>query len=413
MSRNARDRRPYIRPVTRLELDQSNVKLRWIAIAALLAVAVAAIGYGFSLALSTEPGWQEVTSISQQVNCGSEFKLMYDFTEDGSAATAKYKKLELLYTDLTEEGYRLFSPVEQGQDNLYALNAQVNTPVSVSPDLYPALEQIAGSESRHPYLGPVARLYWSIFLASTDGEAALYDPMKDPELARQVRETAAFCADPEMIRLEALGGNQVMLKVAPEYLDYARENGIDTFLDLGWMTNAFVADFIAGRLAREGYTKGYLASHDGFTRNLDAGRTYSINLFDRQGNDVLVPARLDYTGPMAIVTLRDYPLSSSDQWYYAYEDGSITTLMLDPADGSSKSATDSLVGYGRDMTCGQMLLELAPVFTAEALDRASLQTLAGRGIDTIWFEGTALCRTEENASLILLPDSGGAGYSLQ
>ena len=46
MSKHARDRRPYIKPVTRLELSEANIKYRWIAIAVLLAGAVQNIFYG-------------------------------------------------------------------------------------------------------------------------------------------------------------------------------------------------------------------------------------------------------------------------------------------------------------------------------------------------------------------------------
>ena len=181
MSRKPRDGRPYIRPVTKLELSEKNIKFRWIAIALLLAIAAVSIGYGFYSALSIEPGWQEVTVLSDQVNCSGDFKLMYDFATGDINPTAAYKKLEVLYKKLTVSAYRLFSPEAEGTDNLYHINAHANETVTVDPGLYSALEQIVSAGSRHAYMGPVQAIYAPIFLAANDAEAAIYDPVKDAE----------------------------------------------------------------------------------------------------------------------------------------------------------------------------------------------------------------------------------------
>ncbi len=415
MAKHSRDNRPYLRPVTRLELSESNIKLRWIAIGLLLAVAVVSIGYGFSLALSTEPGWQPVHATSNTVNCSGDFVLMYDFGEKGINPTAQYKKLEILYTQLTERGYALFSPAAEGADNLHWLNTHVNETVTVAPELYKALEQICRSESRHPYMGPVVKLYDPLFLSATDEEAAVFDPAKDPELAEIARETGLWCADPDAVDLELLGNNQVRLKVSDGYRSFAEENGIESFLDLNWMTNAFVIDFIADGLEAQGFTSGYLTSYDGFTRNLDIrGNLYSVNFFDRQGSTVRMPGRLDYEGPASVVFLRDYPLSEEDRWhYYAYADGSVSHVFLDPSDGQGKTAVDSLMAYSDTLGCGEMVLKLAPVFIADQLDKDALAALSSEGLESLWYAGTTLCHTQPNAAVTLLPDSGGAEYTIE
>lgn len=385
MSKNARDRRPYIKPVTRLELSETNIRLRWIAIAVFLAIAVVAIGYGFSVALSKEPGWQRVTPLTKEVNCSEDFVLMYEFDAEEGNPTARYKKLETLYGELTVSTYRLFHPEAEGMDNLYHLNTHINEPVTVAPGLYKALEQIAASESRHPFMGPVKELYDPVFLSSADAEAAIYDPMKDAELAELARETAAYCADPNMISLEAMGDNRVRLNVAQDYLDFAEQYGIEVFLDLGWMTNAFIIDYMADALKAEGFTSGYLASYDGFTRNLyGKGKGFSQNIYHCVDNNVYLPAALEYYGPMSLVTLRSYPLSEQDRWhYYAYEDGSVTSVYLDPADGACKASIDGITAYSREKGCAEILLKAAPVFVAEVFDAHGLETLAQEGIESI------------------------------
>jgi len=398
MSKHARDRRPYIKPVTRLELSETNIKFRWIAIAVLLSIAVVAIGYGFSLALRKEPGWQTVTPLSEKVNCSSDFVLMYEFDGAEENPTVAYKRLEAAYQQLTENGYRLFNPEAEGTDNLHGLNARVNQQVTVAPELYRALEQIDASGNRHVFLGPVRELYEPVFLSATDGEAMLYDPMKEPERAELVRRTAEYCADPQMVSLELLGDNKACLRVSEEYLAFAEEYGIEVFLDLGWMKNAFIADYMAEELAAQGFVRGYLASNDGFTRNLDVrGAEYTVNLFHRQGNDIRMPANFFYSGPMSLVSLRDYPMSDADRWnYYAYADGSFTSVYLDPADGMCRTSIDGITAYSRSAGCGEMALKLAPVFIAETFDAEALERLAQEGIQSVrCVENSLVCTDEE------------------
>lgn len=403
MSKSGRDRRPYIRPVTKIELSETNIQMRWIAIAVLLAVAVVAIGYGFSLALRTEPGWQTIQVSSDTTNVSREFTLMYDFSAGDINPTAASKKLETLYSDLTEKAYRLFRSEAEGEDNLYALNAHINEPVAVDPALYEALEKIVEEDNRHVFLSPVRDLYDPVFLCSEDAEAAVYDPTKDPERMDLVRETAAYCADPQMISLQLLGNNQACLTVSEAYLTYARENRIDTFLDLGWMTNAFIVDYMADTLAEQGFVYGYLSSFDGFTRNLDIrGETYSQNIFHCQDNNVYMPAVLDYTGPMSIVTLRNYPLSDQDRWnYYAYSDGSITTGFLDPVDGCPKSGIDGVTAYSSEIGCADILLKTAPVFISDTFDAYALESLENEQIHSIYCQENSLIYTQEDVALSL------------
>lgn len=407
MSKHARDRRPHVKPVTKLELSETNIKFRWIAIAVLLSIAVVSIGYGFSLALQTEPGWQKVTPLSQDINCSGDFVLMYEFDAEEANPTAEYKKLETAYQQLTVSAYRLFNPEAEGTDNLYALNRNVNSAVAVAPELYRALEQIVASGSQHVFMAPVLELYAPVFLSATDAEAHLYDPAKDPERAALAQETASFCGDPQTISLELLGDNKACLKVSDAYLSYAREYGIEVFLDFGWMKNAFIADYMADALASQGFSKGYLASNDGFTRNLDSrGTEFTVNLFHREGNDIRMPANLVYNGPMSIVSLRDYPMFEQDKWnYYAYEDGSFTSVYLDPVDGMCRTSIDCITAYSREKDCAEIALRLAPVYIAEVFDAEALERLDQEGIESVRCSGRSLVCTDETSPVLIVDET--------
>lgn len=415
MKKHARDNRPHIRPVTRIELSEKNIKLRWILIVVFLSIAVVSVTMGLVSALNTEPGWQEVTVSTTNINCSQDFVLMYEFGAEGLSATAEFKNVSSLYSQLTETGYTIFSAeTESDVHNVWYLNRHVNEPVTVPRALYQALTLLAEADCRYPFLAPAVSMYDSLFLARSDAEAALYDPNLEQDSVEIMGQIAAFAADPAMISLELLGNDQVCLRISEEYLAYGEETGIETYLDFGWMKNAFLADYLADALQAEGYTRGYLASYDGFTRNLDdRDEVFSFNVFDRWENTITIPARLQYSGAVSIVSLRNYPLSEEDRWhYYAYESGVIRSVYLDVTDAVSRSSTDNLVLYGRTESCAALLLEAAPLFIAEELDEAALSALARRDIHSIWGEGHTLRCTDPAALLELLPDSGGADYRL-
>ncbi|MGM9548894.1 MAG: hypothetical protein ACI3V5_03530 [Faecousia sp.] len=394
MRKNGQDNRPNLKPVTKIEVSEERKPLRIVLAVGFFAIGIVAIVVGLMSLLNTEPGWQQVQISTKGASCAGEFVLMYDFSDAGAAATAVNKELTTLYSQAAEDAYRIFSADlrEEGLKNVRYLNDHVNEAVTVEPALYKALSLLVKYGSRYAYLAPAYAEYDRVFLAESDAEAARYHPSNDPELSDYLAEIAGFAANPEQVNLELQGDNQVRLSVSREYRQFAEENGIETLLDFGWMKNAFIADFLADTLEAGGFTSGYLSSYDGFTRNLDRrGNEYTFNLFDRQGNDVNLPARMKYDGPMSVVFLRDYPMSEQDRWhYYAFENGEIVTAFLDTADGLSKSACPNLVSYSKDLGCGEILMQTAPVFIADGFQADSLDALAKKGVYSFWSEGAEL-----------------------
>jgi len=399
--------RPPVRRIQRVELSESDVKLRLILIVVLLAVATVSIGVAISSALKTEAGWQRIQVQSAKANCNDDFILNYDFTDAGSAASDGYKKLTTLYSTACEDAYRIFSPDVQGGTfaNVHDLNARPNEVVTVESALYRALELVQQFENRNLYLAPVYTEYDHIFRSESEVEAASYDPAQNPELVEDLAQLAAFANDPSMIDIQLLGSNQVRLMVSEEYLAFVRENEIEKMIDFGWMKNAFIADYLAQILADNGFTDGYIASFDGYTRNLDKrGNSYSFNIYHRTGPDIYQSAVLHYTAPAAIVFLRDYPMSKADVWhYYAFQNGRMANMLIDPEDGMCKASVDGLTAYAADQSCAEVLLQTIPVFITDELSREALQELASNGINSIWCEGQNVLYTDAAANLTLQP----------
>lgn len=391
-----------------IQVESKNTRVRVILLLCTVVIAIVALAIGFSEAFSTEPGWHSVESASQTYHCGAEFAFQYHFGASGKDPTDEEKAVKKLYTQATEDAYRIF--YREGQLS----QIQPGKPVQVDPALYEALAQLQSYQNRSIYLAPAYVEYDRIFLATNPQEAAQYDPEQDPELAAYIAQIAGFANDPTMIDVRLLEDSTVELVVGQAYADFAQDNEIDCFLDLGWMRNAFIADFIAQRLQEAGHTHGYLASYDGYTRNLDTSNlVYSLNLFDRLDNTLDIPAIMDYQGAMSIVFWRNYPLSSNDRWhYFDFGNGRIASVYLSPADGTEQSATDNLVSYSTQGGCAEILLQTAPLYLTEFLDVRALNNLTREGIYSVWFEGTKLQKNDPDLVVRANPEFPDSPYEL-
>lgn len=389
-------------PVKNLILSDENRMLRIILMVVFLVIALVAFYIGIRAVLDTEPGWEAVECASGEVNCSSDFVFSYCYGQTEGNPSVEKKRLSNLYSQLATDAWRIF------YTDVSEINQNVNKAVSVDPALYQALELIDRYDSRYLFLAPVYAEYDHMFSAETDVEAADYDPMQNPQHADYLAQLATYAADPSMVDLQLLGENQVQLVVAQDYLDFARDEEITRFVDFGWMTNAFIADYLAEALIREGFTNGFLASYDGFTRNLDArGESFSLNLFNRQGNNIYLAGAMQYADPISIVSLRDYPMSQKDQYhYYTFENGTIGNVFADPVDGLYKSSVDSLVSYSYDAGCAEILLQQAPVYIADTMDEAALAAMKSIGIYSIFFDGTTIRCNDADMTIILNAESG-------
>lgn len=414
MSKNARDKRPYVKPVTRIDLSGEHFTLRWILVVLLLAVGATCLVVGITSLMETEAGWTAVEVSSTEVNCSMDFQLYYELGASGESATVENKVLTTLYSAATEDAYLIFSAHsgKNGVNNVKYLNEHPNEIVTVHETLYDAFELIVQYDNRNIFMAPVNVEYNRIFSANSDVEAAGFDPAKNADVKAYTGELASYANDPEKINIELLGENQVRLNIAQDYLDFAQNEEIVTFVDFSWMTNAFIIDYIADVLVDSGYTNGYLSSYDGFTRNLDtrADTTYHLNIFDNLDGTVYVPAVMSYSEPISMVYLRSYPMSTEDKWhYYRFENGDVVSIFTDPADGMSKCSTNDLVSYSYASGCAEMLMKLIPVFIAEDFSVEELNVLANEGICSVWSEGRKICYNDED--LVLEIDEADSAYS--
>ncbi len=398
-----------------LELSNKNLKARTIAFIMLAALALTAFGYGLSSLLSTEDGWREIEANStSELNCASEFVFMYNLGASGESATVENKAITLVYTNAVVDGYQLFTNDEgyAGVNNVYYINQHPNEEIVVHEVLYKAFSTIKEYENRNIYLAPVYEQYDDIFYAGNDFETVDYDPYQNEEIAEYYKEIAFYANNAETVDVELLGENKIRLNVSDEYLKYAEENYITSFIDFAWMKNAFVVDFLADAMSSKGYILGTISSYDGYSRNLDdSGTSYSFNIYDKVGDSLYGAGIMQYKGAKSIVFMNDYPINSMDtNRFYTMEDGEIRSFYLDVLDGKCKSSIDSFVSYSDDSNCAEILMQMIPVYITDSFNEAKISELKENDIYSVFCNEYVIYHNDESIGFAQLYNRDGIKY---
>ncbi len=397
-----------LKPKPVIEVEEKNFKVRAVLLVVCIAVALVSLGFWVYSMFKVDPGWYTITANTSVPNCGSELTFSYHIGANGADAKKEKEAVTDLYTQLCQEAYGLFTwDVEQVQEGgIRYVSDNRNQAVTVDGRLYDALA--LAKDNRLLYMGPVTAEYAQMFQYTDQAIAAQYDPAQNPDLMAFITTLAGFVNDPEQVQLELLDNNQVRLYVSPAFLEFAAINGIEAFLDFGWLKNAFIVDYIADGLAAGGYDRGYLVSYDGYGRYLETpGTEFTLSVYDRLGQDIDRPAAITLSGPVSTVLLRNFPLNEADRWhYFAFDNGRVASVYVDPTDGVCKSATDNLLCYSRRESCAQMVLKAAPLFLTEELDEFALYELRKDDTFAVWAEGKQLRYTENGLKLAVIAESG-------
>lgn len=391
--------------INHIEISEKHRKLRWILVIALLVIGIAGIGIGLMRILNRDTGWQQVEVVTDQSNCSAEFVLQYQFSGTGAEATTLYKQISAVYTDACIKAYEVFQvdvPSET-YENLYDINHHVNEVLTVDPLLYQAFEKL--EDTRYLYLGPAYAHYNSLIFNTPETMVEELDPALSKEAKDYVEAIAAFAADEAAVNLELLGDNQVKLTVSEAYLTFAAEHEIENFIDLRYMTNAFVIDYLAQCLTENGFTRGYLASCDGYTRVLDNQEQFSFNIFSRMENTIYPAAVMRYQGPVSMVYLKDYQMAQSDAYYRQSGDHMVHTY-VDPVDGFYRTSIHELVSYSYDASCVDVLLAVLPGFVGENFTVPA-------GVESVWSKDATVFYTDETISMTDVLNTEDIQYTVE
>lgn len=416
MNRTARDNRPNLKPVQKIELSEKDSRKKLILAGVLLLVGIICLGYALTGLLTKESDWTEiVVKSASDTNCGDDFSFKYQLGQGETSATAESKTLSVIYTDLCVEAYQLYSCEEsiEGVNNINFINANPNKEIQVSDELYRAFELLEKYKNRNIYLGPIYEQYDDLFYCNDDSERINYDPFTNETVAHDYMVMAEYANNSDDIQVKLLGDNKIILNVSDEYLKYAKKQGIVNYIDFFWMKNSFIIDYIADSLIEKGYTNGTISSFDGYVRCLDSRKQeYSMNVFDGVGNQVYNAAEMTYQGPCSVVFLKSYILNQRDDRFYGQMDnGDMRTSYIDINDGVPREALENLIMYSKDMGCAEVLMNMIPVYICDEFDEKKALGLAEKNIFTIYCLDKNIYYNESKLKLDKVYDKDGVKYN--
>ena len=397
-------KRPPVSPLPKVqsvEVNDKHLTLRLVAAAFFFVVAVAAIVFAVQELLRTPTGWQEIDAGATTSTCATDFTLLYDLGSGSMSAKEELRTLKSVYSGAAGRAYQIFNAAEEfdGVGNLASLNLHPNEEVELDPALYKALELVEESGDRTVYLGPAFAVYDGIFTCVEDWQRDDFDPVTNPDIAALLARIAGYASDPQAVRVELLGDNRAKLCLSEEYMDFLKAEELEPPLDLYWMKNAFVADYLADALIDAGLTHGSISSYDGFSRNLDSrGTGFTMNVYAMSDGGPCVAAAMEYQGPRSIVAYRDFILSDADVWQIAVrDDGTTRTRFLNPDDGQPRVSTHSLVVYDESMGCGELALLSSHLYASQSLNEADLLSIGGA--QAVWPDGKVVRLTDQAANV--------------
>lgn len=397
--------------------EVKHVKLRIAVAIGFCLLAAYFFSQGITGMTEKSSGWSEIYANIKDGSWGSEFVFNYNLGASGITAMEENRKVTDLYSETMTQVYSQLNNDKdfEGVHNVHYINEHPNKEIEVDDLLYQVFEKLQKDKQRQLYLAPINREYSNIFLADSKEEAYEYDPTVNEQVREHYQNYASYALDEEAVQLELLGNNKVRLHVSDEYMELAKKENITSFIDLGFMKNAFVVDYIAERFIEEGHKAGVISSYDGYTRSFDETNSELITkIYDLEGTDLFNVALMEYKGPRSIVYLHNYPLSKEDEiYYYAGEDKKFRTRYISAEEGMCLSSKDELLMQSTDQGCAEILLEMMPVYIKGEFDKDKIEELSKRGIKSVYCEDKKVFNNDTTVKFEKLYKRDGIEYSME
>ena len=384
---NAKDTRPVVKPVTKVELNDENKYWRIAAVAVLVILGIALIAWAGVKLLGTSAGYVEIKA--EDSIFADFFTFNYDIGASGVSASAEYRLVSEAYTSSLNKYCRIFSSDTNytGVKNIAYINAHPGENIKIDPALYSALQKMENEgEGRH-YLGISLEIYDALFSSSGDEYAVDQDPTKNAELKAINLKACEFARDRSAVSLSLLGDNTVRLNVSEEYAAFATKYEFTRYIDLGVFENAFIIDAICDVLISKDMTLGAISSYDGYARNLDTREMEYSFSFYAKGDEVVYPVcDVEYSGGIATYIARTYPVSGNDVFdYYLYSSGESAHRFIDPTTGEYKSCLDEILLASSSKDCFSLALLAYSTLVSDSLNESDLAD-----VNAMWVNGNII-----------------------
>ena len=271
-----------------IQINRKNIVLRVILFLFFLTVGVTFIALYFTGVLQFQKGYSKIEIIPENQNIKAD-KIVYSAYFDGNSLSVRQnvKNLQGFYSP--KANYVLMLTDEyanyESRNNLKTIADNEGKEVEVDEVLYKILQDAytkSKEEKNYSLLGYKLFLQWDVIIGLDGLSLINSDPSVNPEtkalLENQVqvikeeskREFLSFRNKDEKFFVKA--------SFTSEYKNILDDN--DPLLSLGILKDAYIIDYLASQLEREGNKDGFLISSDGYIKALSEYQGGSYNLYD-------------------------------------------------------------------------------------------------------------------------------------
>ena len=271
-----------------IQINRKNIVLRVILFLFFLTVGVTLIALYFTGVLQFQKGYSKIEIIPENQNIKAD-KIVYYAYFDGNSLSVRQnvKNLQGFYSP--KANYVLMLTDEyanyESRNNLKTIADNEGKEVEVDEVLYKILQDAytkSKEETNYSLLGYKLFLQWDVIIGLDGLSLINSDPSVNPEtkalLENQVqvikeeskREFLSFRNKDEKFFVKA--------SFTSEYKNILDDN--DPLLSLGILKDAYIIDYLASQLEREGNKDGFLISSDGYIKSLSEYQGGSYNLYD-------------------------------------------------------------------------------------------------------------------------------------
>lgn len=393
------------KPVKKIELNEKNVKLRFILFILSFLVVVACAILIFVNLFKKESGFTTIEAYPT-INMQNDFVFSYDVGNTDLSITEEINNLSNKYTSLLEFSYIQFDIyADHDQKNINYINNHINQDIQISELLYDSIEDVVNENEKLLYLAPIYAYYNDMF--STELDLNMLDPYQNINVQNYFKDILDYI-NSNSIKINLLSNNTINLYVSEDYINYLNENDVFYYIDFGFLKNSFIIDYIAENLLLAGYNKGNIKSYDGYFINLDSSLDYNfvIDVLDNVNNFGSRVCNFTVKGKTSVVQFRNFMYYQNDIYRYVkMPDNSYRHIYIDYNDGLSKSSTNSLTSYSTELSCSEIALKTYRGFIS---DNFSLPTTDQ--IKQVWIVNTSIYYNDQSISLQNLYDINNVKY---
>lgn len=393
------------KPVKKIELNEKNVKLRFILFILSFLVVVACAILIFVNLFKKESGFTTIEAYPT-INMQNDFVFSYDVGNTDLSITEEINNLSNKYTSLLEFSYIQFDIYsDHNQNNINYINNHINQDIQISELLYDSIEDVVNENEKLLYLAPIYSYYNDMF--STELDLNMLDPYQNINVQNYFKDILDYI-NSNSIKINLLSNNTINLYVSEDYINYLNENDVFYYIDFGFLKNSFIIDYIAENLLLAGYNKGNIKSYDGYFVNLDSSLDYNfvIDVLDNVNNFGSRVCNFTVKGKTSVVQFRNFMYYQNDIYRYVkMPDNSYRHIYIDYNDGLSKSSTNSLTSYSTELSCSEIALKTYRGFISDNFSLAATDQ-----IKQVWIANTSIYYNDQSISLQNLYDINNVKY---